>query len=129
MLFIVSCFTFNIRYAFPALSLVILVFYLILCQFSRIVFLKYLVVLIYVRGVIVSISHISCLCWNKSRRFSLWFLVLRLFPLKLWDLGMYFKIGDFGELLRLFIFIRILFNFTVSTYSLLLYKGAGSLRF
>ncbi len=129
MLFIVTCLMFNLRYVFSVLLLVVLVFYLVLYQFASIVFLKYLVVLVYVRGVIVFILYISCLCWNKVRGFSLWFLVLRIFPLKLWDLGICFKIGDFGELIWFFIFFSLLFNFMVSTYSLVFFKRAGSLRF
>lgn len=102
---------------------------IILVFFSSVIFFKYLVVLVYLRGVVVFILYISCICWNFRGKFSFWFLLLRLVVVYLFDLGNFSKFSDVGENLWIFLFFRFLFNSLVIGYSLRLFKVSGSLRF
>jgi len=96
---------------------------------SGVIFVKYLVILVYVSGVVVFILYISCICWYLGDKFSGFFLVfIGLVPF-LWDRGFYRKFGDLGEFIWIYLFFRILFNSLVIVYSLRLFKVSGSLRF
>lgn len=47
----------------------------------------------------------------------------------LFDLGIYIKFSDVGEFMWMYLFLRLLFNRLVTSYSLNLFKNRGSLRF
>lgn len=100
-----------------------------LIYFSSVLYVKYLIVLVYVRGVVVFILYISCLCWFVSDKFSKIVLFLGFFNLFLFDSGSFIKLRDVGEFFWIFIFFRFLFNGLVLRYSLNLFKVSGSLRF
>jgi len=91
--------------------------------------LKYLIILVYVRGVVVFIIYISCMCWYLEQNYSKIFLLLILFRYYFLDLGLYSKFSDIGQNLWIYLYFRFLFNSLVTRYSLNLFKGAGSLRF
>lgn len=129
MLFWVSFVMFNFSYLFRVLFLVFLIVIIILVFFSSVIFFKYLVVLVYLRGVVVFILYISCICWNFRGQFSLWFLIFGLIMVYYYDLGNFSKFSDVGESLWIFLFFRFLFNRLVIGYSLRLFKVSGSLRF
>lgn len=129
MLFWVSCLMFNFSYLFRVLFLVLFIIILILVVFSSIIYLKYLVILVYIRGVVVFILYISCMCWNSSDKFSWGFLFFSLFFFYLYDSGSFVKFSDIGEFLWIYLFFRFLFNRLVIGYSLNLFKISGSLRF
>lgn len=96
---------------------------------SRVFFLKYLVILVYVSGVVVFILYISCICWYINNRFSWGFLFLGIFLMRLFDLGYFSSFSDIGRYMWMYLFFRFLFNRLVAGYSLNLFKVAGSLRF
>jgi len=50
--------------------------YIIIVYFGSIFFVKFLIILVYVRGVVVFILYISCICWlGRSELYkSLFFL-------------------------------------------------------
>lgn len=129
MLFWVSFIIFSFSYLFRVLFLVFLIIILILVFFSSVMFFKYLVVLVYLRGVVVFILYISCICWNLRGKFTLWFLLFRIVIVYLFDLGNFSKFLDVGENLWIFLFFSFLFNSLVIGYSLRLFKVSGSLRF
>ena len=91
--------------------------------------MKYLVVLVYIRGVVVFILYISCMCWNKKNNFSLFFVIFSLFSIFLLDHGVIVKFSDIGEFLWIYLFFRVVFSVLVTVYSLNLFKNSGSLRF
>jgi hypothetical protein len=92
-------------------------------------YVKFLVVLVYIRGVVVFILYISCICWFISEKFSRFFLILGIFIIYIYDYGLWRKFRDVGEFLWIFLFFSFLFNRLVITYSLNLFKISGSLRF
>ena len=100
-----------------------------LVYISRIFYIKYLVILVYIRGVVVFILYISCICWYINENFSKIFLVLGFFLIFIYDLGLYSKFSDIGEYLWIYLFFSFLFNRLVIGYSLNLFKVRGSLRF
>jgi len=100
-----------------------------LVSFSSIMYLKYLVILVYVRGVVIFILYISCLCWNISEEFSFGFLFFRIFIIYLYDYGLFSKFSDVGEFMWIYLFFRFFFNGLVMGYSINLFKVSGSLRF
>lgn len=100
-----------------------------LVYFSSIMYVKYLVILVYIRGVVVFILYISCICWFVSDKFIKRILIFSLFIVYLFDFGVFIKFSDVGERLWMYLFFRFLFNALVSIYSLNLFKVAGSLRF
>jgi hypothetical protein len=72
---------------------------LILVYFSRIVYLKYLVILVYIRGVVVFILYISCMCWFIREKFNKIFFFFGFFIIILYDNGVFSKFSDVGEFL------------------------------
>lgn len=100
-----------------------------LIHISRIIFVKYLIILVYVSGIVVFILYISCMCWNLSEKFVKIFLFFRVFVVYFYDSGIIRKFSDVGEFLWIFLFFRFLFNRLVAGYSLNLFKVFGSLRF
>lgn len=70
---------------------------IILVYFSSMIYVKYLVILVYIRGVVVFILYISCMCWYMSEKFSKIFLFLGFFVFYLYDTGLYVKFSDVGE--------------------------------
>jgi len=64
---------------------------------SSLFYVKYLVILVYIRGVVVFILYISCICWFISEKFSKTFILLGFFIIYLYDLGLYRKFSDIGE--------------------------------
>lgn len=100
-----------------------------LCYCSNIIYLKYLVILVYIRGVVVSMLYISCICWNINNNSSKLLLLFIIFVFYLYDQGLYRKFSDLGEFLWMYLFFSFLFNVIVVTYSLNLFKVSGSLRF
>ena len=88
-----------------------------------------MVILVYIRGIVVFILYISCLCWFISEKFSVLFILLRVFTIYLFDSGPISKFRDVGEYLWIYLFFRFLFNRLVMGYSLNLFKVSGSLRF
>ena len=96
---------------------------------SRIIYLKYLVISVYIRGVVIFILYISCMCWYVRNSFSKVFLMLGFFRIFICDRGLYRKFSDIREFLWMYLFFRFLFNVLVISYSLNLFKVSGSLRF
>jgi len=62
-------------------------------------FIKYLVILVYIRGVVVFILYISRICWFVGEKFSFGFLVFGVFVVSLYDRGVIRKFSDVGEFL------------------------------
>lgn len=120
---------FNFSYLFSVLFLAFLVLYIRLLWIAGFIFIKYLIILIYVRGVVVFILYISCICWFLSFDMNKGFLLFIVFVLYMFDIGNFSKFSDFGEFLWIFIYFGFLFNCLAMTYSLNLFKVAGSLRF
>jgi len=92
-------------------------------------FVKYLIILVYIRGVVVFILYISCMCWFINNQFNKIFFSFRIFIFYLFDLGLFSKFSDIGEHLWIYLFFRFLFNRLVTIYCLNLFKISGSLRF
>ena len=128
-MFWISFLVFYSSYLFRVMFLSFFVFLLMLINMARMMFVKYLVILIYVRGIVIFILYISCICWNVSEKFVLWFLLFSIFIVYFYDSGLIRKFSDVGEFLWIFLFFRFLFNRLVAGYSLNLFKVAGSLRF
>lgn len=120
---------FNISYLFCVFFLVLVVILLIMLYIRSFFFLKYLIILVYIRGVVVFILYISCICWNSNSTFSLMFLFFSLFLIIIYDQGVYLKFSDIGENFWIYIYFRVIFSFLVTIYSLNLFKSIGSLRF
>lgn len=120
---------YNLTYLFSVLCLVFLVIGLILIYISRIIYVKYLVILVYIRGVVVFILYISCMCWNVKITFSFFFLIFRIFVIIIFESGLIVKFSDVGEFFWMFLFFSVVFSLLVTVYSLNLFKTAGSLRF
>jgi len=76
---------------------VFLVIGLMLVYFSGVIFVKYLVILVYIRGVVVFILYISCMCWFVGEGFPFFFLIFSLFFCFLVDTGIFSKFADVGE--------------------------------
>lgn len=106
-----------------------LVIIIIIVYISSIIYLKYLVILVYIRGVVVFILYISCICWNVKTNFSYIFIFFSLFSLMLIDNGINIKFSDVGEFFWMYLFFSMLFSLLVTFYSLNLFKSRGSLRF
>lgn len=106
-----------------------MVIFIILVYFSTMIYVKYLVILVYISGVVVFILYISCMCWFTNETFSKFFLLLGFFIVYLYDYGVFRKFSDIGESLWIYLFFRFLFNSLVISYSLNLFKVSGSLRF
>jgi len=100
-----------------------------LVYFSRVFYLKYLVILVYISGVVVFILYISCICWFIREKFRKLFLILGGFLIVIYDLGLYRNFNDVGGYLWIYMFFSFLFNSLVIGYSLNLFKVSGSLRF
>lgn len=120
---------FNFSYLFSVLFLVFIILVIIFVYISRVIYLKYLVVLVYVSGVVVFILYISCLCWYSNSKFNRFFILFGLILYYLYDNGLYIKFSDVGEYMWMFLFFRFVFNALVINYSLNLFKVSGSLRF
>ncbi len=120
---------FYFSYLFSVLFLGLLVCIVILVWFSSLIYVKFLVVLVYISGVVVFMLYISCLCWNVIQKFNFIFLALGLFIVYIFDIGLYSKFSDIGEFLWIYLFFAFLFNRLISGYSLNLFKVSGSLRF
>lgn len=128
-MFLISFFIFYFSYLFSVFFLVFLIIFIIIVYISTVFYLKYLVILVYVRGVVVFILYISCMCWFIRDKFSKFFIFFVFFVLILFDSGYYSKFSDIGEFLWMYLFLRFLFNSLVIRYSLNLFKVSGSLRF
>ncbi len=128
-MFWISFLMFNFSYLFSVLFLGFLVIFLILFYFANIIYVKYLVILVYISGVVVFILYISCMCWFFMEKFHKGFLFLGIFTLILFDLGVFSKFSDIGEFIWIYLFFRFLFNSLVIGYSVRLFKVSGSLRF
>lgn len=128
-MFWISFLIFNFSYLFRVFFLVFLILFFILVYIRSILYVKFLVILVYVSGVVVFILYISCMCWFSSRKFSFIFLFFRCFVLILFDLGVYAKFSDVGDYMWMYLFLSLLFNSLVTRYSLNLFKNRGSLRF
>nr|AFQ97022.1 NADH dehydrogenase subunit 6 [Macrotrachela quadricornifera]AFQ97023.1 NADH dehydrogenase subunit 6 [Macrotrachela quadricornifera]AFQ97024.1 NADH dehydrogenase subunit 6 [Macrotrachela quadricornifera]AFQ97025.1 NADH dehydrogenase subunit 6 [Macrotrachela quadricornifera]AFQ97028.1 NADH dehydrogenase subunit 6 [Macrotrachela quadricornifera] len=129
MLFWVSFLMFNFSYLFSVVFLGFLVLMLMLMWSSSMFFVKYLVILVYISGVVIFILYISCMCWFSSNKFSSLFLLLGFFSVIVYDIGLYSKFSDIGEFMWMFLFFSFLFNSLIMCYSLNLFKISGSLRF
>jgi hypothetical protein len=92
-------------------------------------YVKFLVVLVYISGVVVFILYISCMCWYIREKFSLGFLFFGMFCIYMYDFGLFAKFSDVGEFLWMMLFFRFFFNRLVMGYSVNLFKISGSLRF
>lgn len=114
---------------FTVLFLVFIIIFFILVYFSSVLYIKYLVILVYIRGVVVFILYISCLCWFVDNRFSKFILLLGIFVVWIFDFGVFIKFSDVGEYLWIYLFFSFLFNGLVIGYSINLFKISGSLRF
>ena len=129
ILFLIRFFIFYFSYLFRVLFLVFLVIFIMIVWLSRIMYLKFLVILVYVRGVVVFILYISCICWNIREGFRKLFLLFFIFSVLVFDSGFYSKFRDVSEFIWIYLFFAFLFNRLVSQYSLNLFKVSGSLRF
>lgn len=103
--------------------------FIILVYISRIIYIKYLIILVYIRGVVVFILYISCMCWNVKSSFISIFLFFALFFIVIYDSGLVIKVSDVGEYFWVYLFFSVLFSLLVTIYSLNLFKSNGSLRF
>ena len=129
MLFFFSFFIINFNYIFGVVSLVLMVLWIVLVVLGRMVFLKLLIMVVYLRGVVVFVIYISCLCWPSELKIGYVVLVFCLFVLFLFDLGLY-NIMEIGSgRLRMYVFFGFLFSVLVIVYSLILFRSSGSLRF
>ncbi len=128
-MFWISFLIFNFSYLFRVLFLAFLVFLIILLNFSSIIYIKFLIILVYIRGVVIFMLYISCMCWYKRDVFRKVFLFFGFSFLYLYDFGSYIKLSDVGEFLWIFLFFGFLFNRLVVGYSIRLFKISGSLRF
>ena len=81
-----------------------------LVYFSRVIYVKYLVILVYIRGVVVFILYISCLCWYIRDKFRRLFLFFGVFIIYIYDRGIYRKFRDVGEFIWMYLFFRFLFK-------------------
>jgi hypothetical protein len=104
--------------------ILVIIFYI-----ANFFFVKYLIILVYIRGVVVFILYISCLCWFINNTFNNFFLLFCLFVFYIVDLGLVSKFRDLGEHLWIYLFFRFLFNRLITIYCLNLFKISGSLRF
>lgn len=129
ILFLFSFFILYYRYLFSVLFIVVIIFLIILFYSANIFFLKYLIILVYVRGVVVFILYISCICWGVINKYSLFFLSFMVICYIIFDQGLYSKFSDITDSLWMYLFFRFLFNRLVTIYSLNLFKISGSLRF
>jgi hypothetical protein len=120
---------FNFSYLFSVLFLAFLIILYILVYSASIIYLKFLVILVYVSGVVIFILYISCMCWNTGGSFSLGFLFLSVLIFNLYDYGVFRKFSDVGEFMWIYLFFRFFFNILVIGYSMNLFKVSGSLRF
>lgn len=120
---------FYFSYLFSVLFLAFLVLFFMLVFIRGVIYIKYLVVLVYIRGVVVFILYISCICWFVREGFNKMFIVLGVFIMRLFDLGIFSKFSDVGEFMWMYFFFRFLFNVLVRSYSLNLFQISGSLRF
>lgn len=120
---------FNLSYLFSVLFLGLFVILMILVFIGSILYLKYLVILVYIRGVVVFILYISCICWNINNNFSLFFLFFIFYVFIIFDRGVRIKFSDIGEFIWIYLFFRVVFSLLVTIYSLNLFKNSGSLRF
>jgi len=77
--------------------LVFLVIIIIIVYISRMMFVKYLIILIYVSGIVIFILYISCICWHIRQRFMKFLLLFGIFVLYFYDLGLISKFRDVGE--------------------------------
>ena len=114
---------------FSVLGLGFLVILFILLFFCNFLYLKYLVVLIYLRGIVIFILYISCMCWHTEIKLHWIFLIFSFRFIFLYDRGRLSKIFDVGEYLWIFLFFGTVFRNLVNLYSLNLFKVSGSLRF
>lgn len=129
ILFWISFLIFNFSYLFRVFFLVFLIMFFMLIYIRRMIYLKFLIILVYVRGVVVFILYISCMCWFSEIKFSFIFLFFSSFVFVLFDLGIFIKFSDIGEFIWIYLFLSLLFNSLVTSYSLNLFKNRGSLRF
>lgn len=120
---------FNLSYLFRVVCLGRIVIVSIFFYIAGLLYLKYLVVLIYVRGVVVFILYISCICWYTTNKMPLFVLITGVGSLLLFDLGGFRKFRDIGEFLWMYLYFALLFSNLVNVYSLRLFKVRGSLRF
>lgn len=60
-------------------------------------FVKFIIILVYVRGVVVFILYISCICWQISNDYFFFFFIFRIFVIVLFDTGLVIKFIDVGE--------------------------------
>jgi hypothetical protein len=96
---------------------------------GRLFYVKYLVILVYIRGVVIFILYISCICWFIREKFNKGLLGLGFFLFYIIDRGAMRKFIDVGEFMWIYLFFRFIFNILINSYSLNLFKISGSLRF
>lgn len=122
-------FMFNVNYVFRVIIVRVLLFILICIYRIRIIYVKFLVLVVYISGIVVFILYISCICWGGDGKLRLVLLCLIGFRVKFFDQGV--KMVDLGGIEGIWIYILIawLFNIIVLRFSKELFKVAGSLRF
>ncbi len=129
ILFWISFLIFNFSYLFRVLILAFLVIFLIIVGLANVLYVKYVIILVYIRGVVVFILYISCICWLTISKFNGIFLLFGFVGIYIYDHGIIAKFTDIGERLWIYLFFSFLFNALVMNYSLNLFKVSGSLRF
>lgn len=128
-MFWISFFMYYFSYLFSVMFLVFIVLLIILVYMARMIYVKFLVILVYIRGIVVFILYISCMCWNRRESFTKYIVFFRVFVFYFYDSGVVRKFVDVGEFIWIYLFFRFLFNRLVAAYSLNLFKVSGSLRF
>ena len=130
MVFIYSFFIINFRYIVRVVVLRMLVFLITVVILRGAIYLKFLIIIIYVSGIVVFMMYMSCLCWEKKRRKGGYILLA-------WVCFIYFIVDHGlrlitiidGGRLRVYLFSGFLFSSLVMVYSLILFRRRGSLRF
>lgn len=120
---------FSFSYLFRVLFLILLIILVILGWMANILFVKYIIILVYVSGVVVFILYISCMCWQVNSDYYLFIFFFSIFIIIFLDNGLIMKFIDVGEFFWIYLFFGFLFNILVRIYSLNLFKISGSLRF
>jgi hypothetical protein len=92
-----SFFIFNFSYLFGVFFLRILIIFIIIVYFRSMIYVKFLIVLVYVRGVVIFILYISCICWNFYGKINVLFLFSGVVRIYLKDDGLFVRFGLIGE--------------------------------
>jgi len=120
-------------YIINSLSLVCIILFMVIFFAKIVLFLKYLLIMIYLRGIVVFVLYISCSLvdfnWNKVNIFVLLSIFFML-SFDIYNLGLFesYVVNINLESFYIFIFVAYTFYIVVISTSIYLYKSSGSLR-